>query len=648
LRGIRPWLGAGLLALGLTAQAAQTLPSFEQVRDEHGASEARLVDRHGEPLAEIRLDPTRRRLEWMPLAALSPAMKEALLAAEDRRFYQHAGVDWRAFAAAVWQNLWYDRARGASTLSMQLAGLLDPALRPIAGHGGRRTLGQKWDQALAATELERLWSKAQILEAYLNLAPFRGELEGLPAAAWGLFRRGPGELSRPEAAILAVLLRGPNAAPGLVGRRACALVRRLGEAGACPLAEGLARSLAQARFEPRWALAPHLARALLSRPGEVLPTTLDRATQALARARLAEAGGRGGLVVVDNASGQVLAHLGSADGSGPDETRARRPLGGLIQPLVHGLALEQRLVTPASLLEADPAADSPRWLSVRTALLLALPGPASQLAARLAPGVLEERLRLIGLGVESLPAGTPVEARAMGDLPGLAGLFRGLAAGGQWQSPQWQMDQAPAAARLLRPETAFLVTQMLAGAGEAGPEVAVYGGGPSASGGGLAVAFDSGASVAVWLDSGAEPAQSLARRLLAELPRAMPAPGWRPPSGVVAYQVAFDPPVEPPRREWFLRGTELSLAVAPGRRPLIRWPTPGLLVDARAALADPAYQLRFEARPALPGLAWRLNGRPLGSGPQAGWRPEAGLVSLELLGPDGAVVDRVEFAVRGP
>lgn len=188
------------------ARATQPIPAFADVKAAARPSVAVLLARDGTPLAERRIDPHVRRLEWVALNSFSPALREALLAAEDKRFFEHSGVDWRAFVGALWHNLWYDRKRGASTLSMQLAGLLDPEL--ALGRGGmpRRSLGQKWDQALAAQALEARWTKEQILEAYLNLAPFRGDLQGVHAAARALFGKSPAELGRAEALILAVLL----------------------------------------------------------------------------------------------------------------------------------------------------------------------------------------------------------------------------------------------------------------------------------------------------------------------------------------------------------------------------------------------------------------------------------------------------------
>jgi penicillin-binding protein 1C len=612
LRAGPPWaLGLALVALSFgaaSARAAQELAGFDQVRAAHVASEARIVDRHGAPLSEIRLDPRGRRLEWMGLRELSPAMLEALLAAEDRRFYQHRGVDWRAVAAALWQNLWYDRARGASTLSMQLAGLLDPALRPTAGQGGRRSLGQKWDQAVAAQALEEQWSKEQILEAYLNLAPFRGELEGLPAAAWGLFRKTPATLGRAEAAVLAVLLRGPNAAPRLVARRACQLVQRLGEAAACGEVEALAARLDKVRFEPRWNLAPELARRLLREPGEVLPTTLEREAQLVALAALGQ--GADGVAVVDNASGTVLALAGRGEaGVKP------APPPALLQPLAYGWALERRQISPATLLPVD--AGGVGWASVRTALGAGLAGPADQVARELAP--------------------PPPDLPAVADLAALAGLYRSLAAGGQWLPPQVTAADPPAGRRLLRPEAAFLVADILA---ESGAPWALRV--AAAEEGAVAVAFDAGISVALRHPAGVA-AAATARALLAGVPHRG---NWlRPPAGLVQQWVAFAPAVEWPRREWFLRGSEVALSVAPVR---ILGAAREALVDLREALADPDYQMRFEARPPRDDLVWRVNGADLARGPRAAWRPEEGLVHLELLDGAGQVLDQVTFAVRGP
>src|SRR5262249_51667705 len=144
----------------------------------------------------------------------------AVLRSEDRRFRQHGGVDARAIGAAAWTRLRSGPPRGGSTITMQLAGLLDPGLRRRREPRG---LAQKWRQMRLAWAIESRWSKDQILEAYLILVTFRGELTGVAAAADGIFGKAPHGLTGPESAVLAALLRGPGASPDLVRRRARAL-----------------------------------------------------------------------------------------------------------------------------------------------------------------------------------------------------------------------------------------------------------------------------------------------------------------------------------------------------------------------------------------------------------------------------------------
>ena len=115
-----------LLALcGVLSSPAWALPSFAELRTAYVESDAWLLARDGEMLQSRRIDMSRRRLPWTRIEDVSPTLLRALLASEDRRFYEHAGVDWGAAAVSAWRNLWNTRTRGASTLSMQLVGLLD-------------------------------------------------------------------------------------------------------------------------------------------------------------------------------------------------------------------------------------------------------------------------------------------------------------------------------------------------------------------------------------------------------------------------------------------------------------------------------------------------------------------------------------------
>ena len=359
-------IGCGGLALGalgmwLTRPAA---PPFDAVRAAHGPSDARLLDRHGVVLDARRVDGTRRRLDWVPLEAIAPALRRAVVAVEDRRFAEHGGVDLLAVAAALGQAVRGGPSRGASTISMQLAALLDPRLRP---RGGARSLAQKWGQARLARALERSWSKDEILEGYLNLVGFRGELEGVGAAAAALFGTTPGALTGAEGAVLAALVGAPGAPPAAVLRRAEALRPRLPDAPPVDAVEAAARralSGVPAMPSPP-SLAPHVAQRLLG-TSPVVRTTLDAGLQRAAAAALErnllavrERGVQDGAVIaVDNDTGDVLAYVGSSGRlSGArhvDGVRARRQPGSALKPFLYALAIERRLLTPASLLEDAP------------------------------------------------------------------------------------------------------------------------------------------------------------------------------------------------------------------------------------------------------------------------------------------------------
>ncbi|HEU4427403.1 MAG TPA: biosynthetic peptidoglycan transglycosylase, partial [Myxococcota bacterium] len=198
-----------IAALALLRAFEPLVPSYPVVRAQHAPSEARLLDRHGRLLHERRVDASERRLAWTPLAEISPALLAAVIAIEDRRFASHAGVDWLALGGAALATL-RGEPRGASTLTMQLAARLDPQLRAARG---ARSPAQKLGQMRRARAIERSWSKPEILEAYLNLVSYRGELIGVNAAARGLFDKAPHALDASEAWLLAASLRAPSAEP---------------------------------------------------------------------------------------------------------------------------------------------------------------------------------------------------------------------------------------------------------------------------------------------------------------------------------------------------------------------------------------------------------------------------------------------------
>ena len=443
---------------------ALALPGFAEVKRDHTPSDAVLLARDGRPLHTLRLDKTVRRLPWTPLNEISPALVRAVIVSEDKRFMEHDGIDWRAAGKAAWSNFWGGRTRGASTLTMQLAGLLDED----GQRQGRRSIFAKISQSTAAVRLEGFWSKRQIIEAYLNLVPFRGELQGVGAMSRQLFGKWPHGLDERESALAAALLRSPNASPAVVARRACNLLREMARDGEC---EGLESFTQQALAGGLRAtdpgtpqLAPHLARKLLEKPGQPIRSSLDADLQAFAREALRRHLGAlrqqnvedGAVVVLDNASGEILAWVGSSgdlsDAAEVDGVTALRQAGSTLKPFLYALAFETRTLTPASLLEDAPLTldtgnglYAPQnyephyqgWVSVRRALGGSLNVPAVRTVVRLGPEPFLRRLRAAGFASLKQDGDWYGFSLALGSadvsLLMLANAYRSLANGGQWR-----------------------------------------------------------------------------------------------------------------------------------------------------------------------------------------------------------------------
>jgi penicillin-binding protein 1C len=283
---------------------------------------------------------------------VSPYYLDALLTYEDRWFYQHPGVNPLALVRATWQNLTGARVvSGGSTLSMQVARLLDPHSRTLPGK-----LRQLWRTA----QLEWHLSKDQILNLYLNRAPFGGTLQGVAAASWAYLGKSPQQLTHAEAALLAVLPQAPSRLrpdrhPQRAQEARDKVLRRLAEFQVWPQSavdEALEEPLLLApRLEP--SLAPLLARRL-NRPDSppLIRTTLDATLQRRLedlllgwRARLPEHTSAA-ILVVEEESMAVRAYLGSVDINDArrfghvDMISALRSPGSTLKPFLYGMALD--------------------------------------------------------------------------------------------------------------------------------------------------------------------------------------------------------------------------------------------------------------------------------------------------------------------
>lgn len=667
------------------------VPTPQEVKAAWRPSDATLLDRHGATIATVRVDMAGRRLAWVALDDISPTLGRAVLQAEDQRFMEHGGIDFQAIGKAARDNLFgQQRTRGASTITMQLAGLLDPKLAP---RSTGRTWARKWDQALAARELEAGWNKRQILEAYLNLASYRGELQGIGAAARGLFGKAPSGLDAGEAAILASLLRAPTAPPRTVAKRACTLARELDARTDCAAIEWeVDAAFSRTASAPDLATAgvtPQFVRHLGGAPGGVVRSTLDaglqRFTVATLRRHLAALAernvGDGAVIVIDNASGDVLAYVANGGAGEVDGVTALRQAGSTLKPFLYELALERGQLTAASLLDDTPI-DIPTVgglyvpqnydhqyrdaASVRTSLAGSLNVPAVRTLMLAGLERFHERLRL--LGITSLTEAPEFYgwslALGSGDvsLLELVQAYRTLANGGVQDGKRRVLDARASfiVADILSDRAARSTTFGLFNELATGFWSAVKTGTSKDMRDNWCVGFSDRYTVGVWVGnfdgrsmwdvSGVSGAASVWRDVMDYLHRDRPSRPPAAPPGVVRQTVRFAPAVEPERSEWFVRGTEVALVemLPPARRaPRIVYPAADSVIALDPDIPAPLQRVTFRAYGGA-GLRWELDGAAAGPADAgATWTPLPGQHELKLVGEDGRAVAAARFDVRG-
>ncbi|MGQ4655572.1 penicillin-binding protein 1C [Aeromonas enteropelogenes] len=426
------------------------------------------------------------------LDQVSPRYIEALLGYEDRYFWRHPGVNPVAMVRGVWLWLRHGRAvSGGSTLTMQVARLLEPYHRSVPG---------KLRQMARALQLEWHYDKRTLLTVYLNRAPFGGNLEGVQAASFAYLGKSAAKLTHAEAALLAVLPQAPSRyRPDRHPERARAardkVMLRLVRQGAWPEAvwrEGrIEPVLARARFTPME--APLFARlAAASQPGALVHTTIDGDLQRWLEGRVESYIRRfpeqtsAALLLVDNRTMAVRAYVGSAEYGNLrrhgylDMVQAIRSPGSTLKPFIYGLALDEGLVHSASLLSDAPrlgadyrpanftgAFQGP--VTLTRALQQSLNVPAVQVLEALGPDKLVSRLD--NAGVRLALSDHPNPAIALGAagirLEQLVALYSALTRQGQVAMPVWLADQQAVSRPLLSPGAAWIIWQILSAQGRA-------------------------------------------------------------------------------------------------------------------------------------------------------------------------------------
>ncbi len=699
---------AVLLYLTVSTHSYAATP-FQEIKEAYQESDAVLVDRDGEVIHQLRVDPLARRLDWISLKDISPTLLSAIIFAEDRRFYQHHGVDWLAVCAALLNKLAGDGHRGGSTLSMQLASILNKDLR--IGRS-RRSLGQKWTQVQEAWKIEDTWSKAEILEAYLNLVTFRGELQGIASASRGIFGKEPHGLMDWEAWVLASLLRSPNASIEKVAERACSLGKgQKLQIDCVHLASTVRRALSGPHVpQPRAALAPHVALRLL-RPNESqeevrspVRSTLDRRLQSFAievlRQQLlwirTQNVRDGAVLVVDNKSGEVLAYVGSTGDLSSaryvDGVLARRQAGSTLKPFLYALAFDSRILTPASVLKDTPldllvptGIYRPRnydgqfrgLVAARTALASSLNIPAVKTLELVGADNFVSFLRRLGFAdlQETGEFYGPSLALGSADVTlwELVNAYRTLANAGQWTELKLIPDgrSQTSSRRVLSREAAFLVSHILSDRGARsetfGFENPLSSRFWSAAKTGTSkdmrdnwcVGYSSRYTVGVWIGNfsgdpmwnvsgvtGAAPAWS---EIMNWLHREDPSEPKQTPTGVVTKKIRL-PLAEAAQTEWFIKGTEPNVTDTLIQHPSSRilYPVAGTVIAPDPDIPEDQQRLFFEAEPRSEHLRWILNGVEVGpAGYLVMWKPHPGNHTLSLVDGNELVLDSLQFRVRG-
>lgn len=431
--------------------------------------------------------------EWrypISLQDVPPRYLELLLGYEDRWFYHHLGLNPFSIMRAAWQNLWAQRVvSGGSTLTMQVARLLDPHERSLAG---------KLKQALRALQLEWHLSKDEILQLYLNLAPFGGTLVGVQAASISYFGKPLKEITDAEAALLAVLPQAPSRwRPDRRPKQALAarnkVLLRMEQLGLWT-----SQRVADAMLEPIFAyepqgkmIAPLLSRRLKKEcpDCEKIETTIDIEMQLQLEslvgnysARLPE-GLSVGVLVMENETGAVKSYLGSADFldnkrfGHVDMVQAVRSPGSTLKPFLYGLAIDQGVIHSQSLLQ-----DVPRFkasyrplnfsggfngpVSVTEALQRSLNIPAVQVLERLGPEYFAAKLQSAGLQLQGPGAIEPNISMILGGvgvkLENLVGSYAALGRGGIAIKPRLKKGDVAVERYLFSPGAAWVTWKMLA------------------------------------------------------------------------------------------------------------------------------------------------------------------------------------------
>jgi penicillin-binding protein 1C len=665
-----------LLGLGL---AAATLPVITVLRAGAPsldiAVSTEVTDRNGRLLRAFMADGDRFRLRTTA-ADVDARFVRLLLAVEDRRFADHAGVDPYAVLRALWQDLRHGRiVSGGSTLTMQTVTLLT--------HDRRRSLWRKFRQAAFALMIERRHNKAEILATYLSLAPFGGNIEGVRAASLAYFDREPHELDIAQSATLIALAqspekRRPDRHPQALLLARNGIIDHAYHNGLISSSEAeLASSEPAPGRSPLPTLAAHVAARWHTRQPRAasIQLTLDAELQRRTEGAITKWLGRNPLglqaaaIVVDNATGEVLASVGSAgffsrNAGMLDHTRAVRSPGSTLKPFIYGLAFDAGLIDPDTLID-DRRMRFGTWapnnfdghfagtVTVREALQASLNLPAVDVLNAIGATRLHDRLRRVAVPLR-LPRGAkPSLAIALGGAGiRLTDLVQGYAALARSGEAVRLIDArtdrgSPPLGALLTPRSAYAIYDILREAPppDARPHgvIAFKTGTSFGFRDAWAVGFDRTWTVGVWLGRpdgspvpglyGRHAAAPLVFDIFA-LRGDRPAPLMRPPQSTAERAAGYF-------------SSQILQRPADGSLPLrILFPAEGIAIEA-----DEQADIPLQVSGGVPPFRWLVDGRPVMTSVfrrQIMWKPEnVGFARITVVDRTGAP-DTVHIRLVAP
>ncbi|MCB1192778.1 MAG: penicillin-binding protein 1C [Leptospiraceae bacterium] len=680
------------------------IPTFEEVKQSYHKSDAVILDHKGRILQELRVENEFRRLDWIPYTELSATLLKSVIIAEDKRFYKHSGVDWIAVGEGVFRLLTFRGKRGASTITMQLASYLEPSLKP---QKGGRTVFQKFSQIRYAKQLEEKWKKEEILEAYLNHITYRGELIGIDAASRGLFGKSPHGLNEAESLVLASLIKVPSQKPKRIAKRACHLATILNSYVDCDELKVLTENVLSRPYfvAYRYNLIPQIATKLKSKiqkDSMSLTTTLDRDLQAFAtevlNKHLLEIRGQnvrdGAVLIVENKTGKVLVYIaGSGELSSAkemDAIRARRQAGSTLKPFVYGLAFENRLLTPASLLKDEPVNISVGTgmvyspsnyqdnfhgiISARVALASSLNVPAVKVAKLVG----EEKIvnTLMELGFKKLKDGEYYGLSiALGSpditLWELVNAYRTFANKGVYGEMYYLKPQtSKPKRRVFSQEVSYIISDILSDRESRSPTFglenplstktwsAVKTGTSKDMRDNWCIGYNRLYTVGVWVGnfsgepmwnvSGITGAAPTWVEVVSKLPNKLENDAI--PHGIVVQKVekggkSFS------KKELFLKGTEpnkITKKVKPAKHPpKIIYPVEGEILAFDPDIPITSQKAFLKSQTKSQNLYWILNGKKIGTASDLlPWTPQIGKYELLLVDTNQKILDKVHFEVR--